>query len=369
MLFFSLFFFGYTAYSQNDFGGSSLGVGGAPVGLNNSVECGLYNPAGFIGVEKLNVFAGFNVTKGEAQYPHISEPMDIANLNYIFPDYLGIVFPFRKDFFFGFSLSMPYRLSRTSPLFFTAVDTSPQGYQEIPGDYTESEKFYFLNPSVGKVINDRFSVGLNMGMFWKNSRSVDDFDDSTGYEDISLSMDKYGVEPCLGLQYKASDILSLGFIIKKGFGKAYRETFYGVASSIESDESLPLVVGFGTGINLKDRVYINLSAEYLQWTLAYSEGYVESDEYRNVVRVHLGGQYRINDLLSLSAGFYNEPYQMKLSPLAYHSDSYDQIFLSGGVGLDFGRVALNLGAASSALIKKDPSFREENHLNVSLVYR
>jgi len=102
--------------------------------------------------------------------------------------------------------------------------------------------------------------------------------------------------------------------------------------------------------------------------LAYSEGVWESDNYRNVIRLHLGGQYRLNDLLSLSTGFYTEPSPMKIGP-AYDPGSWDQIFLTGGIGLDFGRIALNLSAASSALIKKTPSLREENHFNLSLSYR
>ncbi len=364
MLLLSLFVFGFNDYYQNDVGGYSLGVGGAPIGLNNSVECGLYNPAAFASTEKLKFFTGYKLTRGETV--SVAFPDDTSRTDYAFPDYLGVALPFGKDFFLGLSLSVPYRSARKIPILFTIVDTSEQGYQEVPGEYTQSERFYFLNPTVGKAINDRFSVGLNMGVFWKHSSSVDDFDDTAVFEDVSFSMDKYGVEPCLGLQYKANDILSFGFLIKKGFGEAYKENNGGTVSSVESDESLPLVLGFGTGIKLKDKVYLNLSGEYMHWTLA--EGVWESDNYRNIIRFHFGAQYKVNDFLSLSTGFYTEPSPMKIGP-AFDPGSWDQMFLTGGLGLDFGRVALNLSAASSALIKKDPALREENHLNVSLCYR
>ena len=73
-------------------------------------------------------------------------------------------------------------------------------------------------------------------------------------------------------------------------------------------------------------------------------------------------------MLSFSAGFYTEPSPIQIGS-DFDSGSWDQMFLTGGVGLDFGRVALNLSAASSAPIKRDPSLREENHFNLSVSYR
>jgi long-subunit fatty acid transport protein len=367
MLFFSLFIFvsGYY-YQQNDVGGYSLGVGGAPIGLNNNVECGLYNPAAFASNEKMKIFTGCKLRKGEMV--SVAWPEDTFLMDYNFPDYLGVSFPFGKDFFCGLSLSVPYMYASQGLFEGTVVDSSvPEGYREVLFDIEDAIRFYTLNPAIGKTINDKFSVGLNIALFWMRLSSSFESGDYE-YGSSSYTLDKYGIEPCLGLQYKANDIFSFGFLIKKGFGEAYKENYDGSVSSIESGESLPLVVGLGTGTNLKDRVYINLSAEYLQWTLAYSEGYMESDDYRNIIRLHLGGLYRFNDVLSISAGFYTEPAPIN-SISTFGPDSWDQMFLSGGIGLDFGRIALNLGAASSALIKKDPSFREENHLNISLVYR
>jgi len=367
MLFLYLFVFSYNAYYQNDFGGSSLGVGGAPIGLNNSVECGLYNPAAFASAEKLNVFAGYKLTKGELSF--VLAPEDTASMDYAFPDYLGVSLPLGEDYFLGLSLSVPYKSASEQVSEIIIPDSSvPEGYREISAEWRNGIRFYSLNPTIGKTINDKFSVGLNMAIFWVRSSS---FFETVGYEySSSNTMDKYGIEPCLGLQYKASDIFSFGFLIKKGFGEAYKENYNGTVSSIESDESLPLVLGLGTGINLKNKIYLNVSGEYMHWTSAYSVGEWDSDRYRNIIRLHLGGQYRFNDLLSLSTGFYTEPSPITfVTPPPFDEGSYDQMFLTGGVGLDFGRVALNFSAASSALIKKDPSLREENHFNLSVNYR
>ncbi len=371
MLFFSLFIFVCSYYYQpNDVGGYSLGVGGAPIGLNSSVECGLYNPAAFAIVEKLNIFGSYKLTKGGMS----SVPMPVYNyrLDYAFPDYLGVALPIGDDFFLGLSLSVPYlSASKNDMVSLAAVD--PFFLRFIPGEYVQSERFYFLNTTIGKAINDKFSVGLNMGAFWKCSRESfepDDPESNPEYVGLSITTDKYGIEPCLGLQYKASDILSFGVLVKKGFGEAYRylPLFSDTSYSIERDEGLPLVLGFGTGINLKDKICLNVSAEYMHWTLAYSEGERSADDYRNIIRLHFGGQYRFNELLSFSAGFYTTPSPIKLG-IVFDPGSYDQIFLTGGVGLDFGRVSLNLSAASSALIKMDPALREENHFNLSVVYR
>jgi hypothetical protein len=365
MLFLSLFFLGYGYYYQNDMGGSSLGIGGAPIGLNNSVECGLYNPAAFERVEKLNLFAGYKLTRGDFSY--VVVPDDTSRSDYAFPDYLGVALPFGSDFFLGISLSVPYRAVEKNLVTFTRIDESdPRGFVESPGAYIQSERFYFLNTAVGKAINDRFSVGLNMGMFWNRYRVSQEADDP-GFDNAFFTIDKYGIEPCLGLTFKASDMLNFGLIVKKGFAEAYRRSLPDTTYAIESDEGLPLVIGFGTGINLRDKLYLNASAEYVHWTLAYCEDHLYSDDYRNVIRLHLGAQYRLNDLLFLSTGFYTDP-----SPINFvtpYTGSHDQIFLTGGIGLDFGRVALNLSAASSALIKMDPSLREENHFNLSVVYR
>ncbi len=367
MLFFSFFVFvcGYY-YQQNDLGGYSLGIGGAPIALNSSVECGLYNPAAFVGTEKPKIFTGYKLTKGEMST--VGSPEDTFRLDYSFPDYLGVAFPFGKDFFFGLSLSVPYRSARKDTMTFAVVDTSePAGFRLLPGEHIVLERFYFLNTAAGKIINNRLSVGVSVGVFW-NLSSEAYVADPDVYID-AYTMAKYGIEPCLGLRYKASDIFSFGFLIKKGFGEAYRETIYESESpSVESDESLPLVLGFGTGINLKDKIYLNVSGEYMLWTLAYSGEYGRSYNYRNILRLHLGVQYRFNDLLSLSAGFYTEPSPINI-PSFYDPGSYDQMFLTGGVGLDFGRVALNLSAASGALIKRGTSLREENHFNLSLSYR
>jgi opacity protein-like surface antigen len=371
MLLLSLFVFGYSNYYQNDVGGSSLGMGGTPIGLSNSIECGLYNPAAFASVGKLNVFTGYKLTRGEKRDSIMIEDLlfeDTLKLDYAFPDYLGIALPFGNDFFFSISLSVPYRSAIKDSMMFAIVDPSePSGFREFSGEDIRSERFYSLNTTVGHLFKDRLSVGVNLNVFWKHSnRSLVSGD--TAFNDVTNTIDKFGIEPCLGLQYKASDFLSLGFLVKKGFGEAYKENVDGAVSSIESDEGLPLVLGLGAGINLKDKIYINLSGEYIRWTLAYDEDYLNSDDYRNVVRLHLGAQYKFNDLLSMSAGFYTYPYPMKLSSL-YEPDSYDQMFLTGGIGLDFGRIVLNISAASSALIKSEPSLREENHFNFSLSYR
>jgi len=60
--------------------------------------------------------------------------------------------------------------------------------------------------------------------------------------------------------------------------------------NFKSDESLPLVLGFGAGINLKDKIYLNLTGEYMHWKLAYSGELWDSDNFRNIIRIHLGGQ-------------------------------------------------------------------------------
>ena len=369
MWFFSLFVFvcGYY-YQPNDVGGYSLGIGGAPIGLYNSVECGLYNPAAFAGAEKLNVFAGYKFTKGELSF--VGSPQDTASINYAFPDYLGVASPFGTDFFLSISLSVPYMSAQQDSLIVTVVDSSALGgYRFVSGEISDVTRFYSLNPSIGKNINDKLSVGLNMAVFWMRTSASFKSEDSE-YSASSYTLDKYGIEPCLGLQYILNDFFSFGALIKKGFGKAYKENRNGVVSSVESDEGLPLVLGLGLGINLHDKIYLNVSGEYMHWTLAYSGELWDSDDFRNIIRLHLGGQYRFNDNLSFSAGFYTNPYPIKFIAFApFDEESYDQMFLTGGIGLNFGRIALNLSAASSALIRNNPSLREENCFNLSLSYR
>jgi long-subunit fatty acid transport protein len=369
MLFFSLFVLvcGYY-YQPNDAGGYSLGVGGSPIGLNNSVECGLYNPAAFGGSEKLNVFTGYKLTKGEMSSS--GWPEDTFSLDYAFPDYLGVALPFGKDFFLGISLSVPYMAAQQYSLDVTVVDSSaPEGFRELSAEISNEIRFHSLNPSIGKNINDRFSVGLNMALFWMRSSSSDEATDPD-YSGSSYTLDKYGIEPCLGLQYKANEILSFGFLIKKGFGKAYKENFNGSVSSVESDEGLPLVLAFGSGINLHDKIYLNISGEYMRWTLAYSGEDWDSDDFRNTIRLHLGGQYWFNDCLSFSAGFYTEPYPTKrVTFSSFDEGSYDQMFITGGLGLDFEKVTLAFSIASSALVKMDPALREETNFILSISYR
>ncbi len=369
MWFFSLCVFAYGCYYQsNDIGGYSLGIGGAPVGLYNNIECGLYNPAAFAGAEKFNVFAGYKLTKGKMSFVGI--PQDTASTDYAFPDYLGVAFPFKKDLFMSMSLSVPYMVAQQDSSTVTVPDSStPDGFRSIPAEESDAIRFYSLNPTIAKKINGKFSVGLNIAVFWMRSSSSFKTAD-TVYSGYYYSLDKYGIEPSLGLQYKANDIFSFGALIKKGFGKAYKENHSGTVSSAESGEGLPLVLGFGTGINIRNRIYMNLSGEYMHWKLAYSGEAWDSDNFRNIIRIHLGGQYKLNDCLSISAGFYTNPAPITFvtSP-TFGEDSYDQVFLTGGLGLDFGRIVLNLSASSSTLIKKEPSLREENHFNLSVSYR
>ncbi|MEJ2307173.1 MAG: hypothetical protein P8Y30_06485 [candidate division WOR-3 bacterium] len=369
MCFFSLLVLvcGYY-YQPSDLGGYSLGVGGAPIGLDNSVECGLYNPAAFTNAESLNVFAGYKLRKGTLSF--VGAPQDTASMDYAFPDYFGVAFPFGTGFFLNASFSVPYMAAQQDSLTVTVVDSSaPGGYRFFPAEISNVTRFYSLNPAIGKNINGKLSVGLKMAVFWMRTSSSFESEDPD-YNASNYTLDKYGIEPCLGLQYEANDIFSFGALIKRGFGKAYKENSDGEVSSVESDEGLPLLLGFGTGINIKDKIYFNLSGEYIHWKLAYSGELWNSDDFRNVIRIHIGGQYKPNDLLSFSAGFYTEPYPIKFIAFApFDEESYDQMFLTGGIGLDFGRVALNLSAASSAFIKRDPSLREENLFNLSLSYR
>jgi len=189
---------------------------------------------------------------------------------------------------------------------------------------------------------------------------------------------------CLGMQYREQSF-SLGFIIKKGYTKAHHRKFSiytesGVSDttvSIEGGESTPLILSGGISKCIADKFTLNFSVDYLGWkrlTCELSDSIsFTPHNVKDIVSLHVGGEYQLNKNIHLLMGAYNLPYTTipSYSELVngWRVGDKDQLFLSWGISIIKEPISFNFSFATSKLLAKENSALKENHFSTSITFR
>jgi long-subunit fatty acid transport protein len=369
-------------YLPNSFGSVSGSIGGSPVAFYDAVEYGAYNPAALTGNDKFAASINYSVISGEGYY-FKNNPYSTSEQ---FLDFIGFSFPLPKRFYFGAFFSVPYNLRNTYTI--ESVPVFPEVEDTSYFYYTHINRFYSFTASLGFLINEDFSVGLSLSRLIKKEETKMEYPETTYRDDYDTKYN-YGIETCLGVQYREDDF-SLGFIIKKGYTEAhhrkyltgyYTDTgvvYYDTTVSIEGGESTPLVLSGGISKCIAGNFTLNFSVDYLGWKrLTYepddSISYTP-DNVKDMLSFHVGGEYQLNKNIAFRMGAYNLPYTtIPLGSYPYDDrwgvGDKDQLFLSWGITIIKEPISFNFSFATSKLLAKENSALKENQFSTSITFR
>ncbi len=342
-------------YDINDFPNTTIASG--------NIEYACWNPAAISNINTLS-FAGSGVyTNGNLDFSYLSPYLGEDyhhKTSEILPELLGVAFPLKEKFSLGFLFSTPYKHSYNTS-WLSAIRIVDDSLITDSISSSSGLRFYAFNPIISYKIKENLSVGLNFAVLAKKY-------DAYAYYNTPDSIfneihgNYYGIEPNLGIQYQLNEKSRINTSIKKGFVQG-TETWIDEDYSIK--EILPLIASLGTEINITPQLTISNAIEFILWkgeSFYVNDEKVELSDYRrNVFRIHHGCEYKIKSKYALRLGIYNDPNSSSNS-----QTKREQIFLTGGLGVEFGRLKINLAASSSSLTKTGE--KETNNFHLSIAY-
>jgi long-subunit fatty acid transport protein len=344
-------------YDINDFSDPTIASG--------NIEYACWNPAAISNINTLSFAGNIVYTNGNLDLSHLhlilGEDYKHETSEFL-PELLGIAFPLNEKFSLGFLFSAPYKHSYNTSwlsVMLIVIDDSLAGVDSVSSN--SAIRFYAFNPIISYKIKENLSVGLNFAVLAKKYNAY-------GYYNTPDSIftevhgNYYGIEPNLGIQYQLNEKSRIDLSIKKGFVQG-TETWPDEEYSIK--EILPLKASLGTKIDITPQLTINNAVEFIHWKgksfYLNGEKVEYSDYVRNVFRIHIGGEYKIKSKYALRLGIYNYPALSSMSSI-----KREQIFLTGGIGIELGNLKINFAASSSSLLPTGD--KETNNFHLSITY-
>lgn len=366
----------FLPYFQNDFGASSVGIGGGPITLNGKIEYISYNPASLAGINKTMALLGVQYISGERYtvFEYDEDTIFINKQSEFLPNIIGFVVPLIDNFSLGFTAAIPYRMQRLSEWQEERTIEEPEG-SGIYFRYVESKKIYSLNIATAWGYSDNLSLGLNLSFLYERYNYGIEYSEN-GDQVPNIAGRLFGVEPCFGFQFQINDYFTLGGVVKKGVLKGNHYFSYftledgqpvEVRDRKSEEETLPFVLISGFNIKVTDNLLLNHAIEFIGWEGAKNE--LEGDpkpiDYyntRNVWRFHEGIEYKMTSHFVLRLGLYSNPY-----PFNSPDSCWDQVFLTFGIGLNVGHFEFDFAVAASDILRS--TLKKENQLFLTISYK
>ena len=254
----------FLPYFQNDFGASSVGIGGGPITLNGKIEYISYNPASLAGINKTMALLGVQYISGERYtvFEYDEDTIFINKQSEFLPNIIGFVVPLIDNFSLGFTAAIPYRMQRLSEWQEERTIEEPEG-SGIYFRYVESKKIYSLNIATAWGYSDNLSLGLNLSFLYERYNYGIEYSEN-GDQVPNIAGRLFGVEPCFGFQFQINDYFTLGGVVKKGVLKGNHYFSYftledgRIIKSVWDDESVEM------HIENPNQVYFRTEEEVIQ---------------------------------------------------------------------------------------------------------
>ena len=325
---------------------SAMGMGSAFVGQADDASAVWYNPAGITQLDGINVMAGAVFIYPTFSHDNNDGTTDTASRNIHVPALFYATYKMNDRVAFGLGINNPFGL---------ATNWYPTSETRQVATLTQLIATEF-NPSIAFKVNDKLSVSAGVtyvyvaatlaniqalgGPFFTNSQ-------------LNGSGDAWGGN--FAVLYKISDGLSTGFTYRsrmkvdiKGNAQLDGVTTGNAFTSI----TLPDLMSLGFSIRPSEKLILNVDLGYTWWStydtlevtstnpLFNNKSYQK--QWRDVVNLRVGGQYKLTDQWKLRAGF-----QYDQNPVPDHyfetrvPDS-DRYGVSVGTGYTLGNLTVDL---------------------------
>jgi long-chain fatty acid transport protein len=301
----------------------SLGMGHTGVGFRLGAASGFYNP-GALSFSGTEVIIGLNLVAANIGYREIEPGIYMASnnngLGTPFHGYAAIRPGENSKFVFGLAAYTPFGSS-----------VSYEDDWKLQAALREiSLRSIFYQGTVSYQLTERLGIGVGYvfgtGEFALR-RAVPIQDQDGSYGEANLSGGGIGHGFNVGIYYEVADNISIGASYRSGVNIALDE---GIAqfdvspaltnafpeTNFQSGLALPGVFNVGIAFKASEKLMIAAEVNYVGWS-SYDTLSFDFDEntdqlqdansprnYKNVAILRLGGEYTLNERLTLRAGFY-----------------------------------------------------------------
>ncbi|MDD5677337.1 MAG: hypothetical protein PHW60_05000 [Kiritimatiellae bacterium] len=344
-------------------GDRAAGMGGAVVSIADSVDACYYNPAGLNMVKSSTVSLSANLYGW--QLYHVENGLfpgeNVRGNSFVtIPSTMGGIWKYSPELSLAFSVLVPDRSSFNE---IVAYNDSQHLYQFNMDDQT-----IWFGPSAAYEICPSLSIGLSIfGVYRSYSEYLSLF-----YEDYDASyaqgrkFNDVALAAVLGMQYRPGRDWNIGLTIQPPTGHIYDNgrtmvhvlgrnilsNNYYYTEDVDTDNRLPTKIAIGVGRQVKGNYAFGLDLTYHLPTSYNLQEWQElgEDAYARVVRapvldVNLGGEYYINKIYPVRAGFYTGFSSVPdvNEEESYASSNVDTYGLTLSVGREVSNVAVNIG--------------------------
>jgi len=372
--------------SLNSIGTRSLGMGGAYIGLANDYSAIYWNPAGLARVKgpQFTIFATDIIPQGTYQvtFPAAmggaSVDAKTQTNHYISVNAMGYLPLFcGEKLFAGIGAFVPAGLGAEWDGADLAAFSGPSG---TSFEWMSKIGVYNLSPGIAYLVNDKISVGAALNLFYgmmDMKRPMDTYNMMTQQPGEDGMMDAQYEESGTGLGYG----LSLGLLVKPieklSVGLSFKTkttvSFEGTASNsafkaynaeetdYERDLAWPMWIGGGIAFCATEKLTITADVQYSKWSeteetivTTYKDAVWDAQvnqtgqnemhlNWEDATQIRFGAQYKVTDVLTVRAGYYNDPAPAPDETLniIFPSVSYNAITAGGSYCL--GKISLDLG--------------------------
>lgn len=236
------------------YGERAAGLAGAYSAISDDPSGAFYNPAGlgFAYQDSFSISAS-NFKESDRKYKNIDTPGQVYSQSHsnFDPNFVGILKSY-ENWKFGFSIVNTYNLNydRTDQVNFPLISPSIDQTR----NYTkENLSQLLIGPSAAFLLTDRLSLGFTLYYMRDTKKSFrsqfQQFADSSYVTKTFVdNRQTTGLLPIVGLQYQASDKISIGASLRRilvtGGNRLYNEVY---TDSLRATSSNPVDFVEGTG--------------------------------------------------------------------------------------------------------------------------
>ena len=342
----------------NSVGARALGMGGAFVGLADDPTAIFWNPAGLSGQNTNLMFFVTDVM------PYGSYKLDNDDRNihidaktktnhYVSPN---IFFNYAMgDWSFGLGIFVPAGLG----VEWNGEDINFLSFLPNAPVYDWKSKIgaYNFSPAVSYSINDKFSIGLALDIYY----AMFEMDRmATNLSQYSEESTGTGFGATIGLKYNINDKISLGLSYRTPVNVSmdgtatYSSRLSTTEKDLNRDVTWPTWIGGGFAIHISEKWVVTADAQYTNWAefqnliTDYTEsGATTADtalmDWEDAIQYRVGTEYRFSDSFAGRLGYYYDPAPAPNSTLTILFPSSTNNVITGGFSYYASKFYVDLG--------------------------
>ncbi len=374
---------GFSIYEQ---GAKATAMSGAFAAQANDVTAIFYNPAGITSLNGFQVGFGIDIIMPHASFtgPTSTDPnlYSTAEDQVFTPVTFYTSYQINDKMNFGFGFFTPFGLGST-------WDDGWAGRYLATNTQVQT---FFLNPVFAYKVMDNFSVaiGFNYAFGSVTMEKMINFPVNNSEVHSKLEADGNGMGWNIGLQYKPTEEMSIGFAYRSNVMLEFKDgdaTFdlpvdetdpmYPIMRSTfpntkgSADLELPTIMTFGVSYDFTDQLTAEFDYVVTGWdsydklTVTFDDpvgGKTESTSeknYQNSASLRLGLEYRLNDDFALRGGYMRDNHAVPDKDVEPSLPEGDRDIYNFGFGYKMG--AITIDGYYMLLMQKDREITNSVH--------